>query len=366
MPAVSKHTRNFTVLFLTSLGIVAFLLFYIFGFIPDNERRINSRNYRVLHRIGENMSISVVNYATKVGSSYVSAVVKRTILPLTKFPLKDTISSNLFSKYLNDSSLDKNELVPILKKIDKTDKLIGKFGIRFKFLDDELSDSSKHFENNELIHYSEEAGISNVDFRSQINETTIKELEEASIKLKDRPEQYKADIKLPVDSMLSPLMRWDTFTHLVVLRRDEPTKQGAPYKQADSGKPKDSEKINPVVPSYKVLYNSGQNADLIPVDTLGYLAHKSPGKSPANVMIAGVPYKMYTLTQQIGSGEKWYLFGTIPTEKYETESRAIPADIVSFAALAFVILLLAFPFLTVLFLHFCLFRKKHKHWTVAE
>ena len=93
MAVINKHTRNSTVLLLTSLGIVAFLLFYIFSYIPKNEERINERSYRVLQRVGSNMNNSIVNYSRYVGNSFVSDAIKKVLS--AKVPVQKQILSVL-------------------------------------------------------------------------------------------------------------------------------------------------------------------------------------------------------------------------------------------------------------------------------
>src|SRR3712207_7254154 len=38
--------------------------------------------------------------------------------------------------------------------------------------------------------------------------------------------------------------------------------------------------------------------------------------------------KLFTLTQRVGFEEKWILYGAMPAQRYETESRAIPTHLV--------------------------------------
>ena len=63
MPSISERSRNYTVLLITSLGIISLVLYYLIIYIPENEQRINARNFRVLYRIGTNLTATIDNYA---------------------------------------------------------------------------------------------------------------------------------------------------------------------------------------------------------------------------------------------------------------------------------------------------------------
>ncbi|QMU29635.1 cache domain-containing protein [Adhaeribacter radiodurans] len=316
MPAISRQTRHFTVLLLTSLGIIAFTLIYVFGYVPENEKRINARSYRVLQRIGENMSTSVRNYNLYVGSSFVSNAILKTVSDMNLFEEADSLSNET--------------LLTALRTADRRDSLTGKFGLRFHFKDS--GQKAEEPNTTKKIDYQEENGQLYLHFKTKISGRAFRLLEDEISrkgKLSGKIRNNEYYIKVPVDSLLNSLMRGDAFDYLIVLRQ--------------SGTKEDEKKR--MVPPYTLVYNSGHSADLIPLDTLGVLANKSTENGPAQASIAGVPYKLFTLTQRVGFDEKWILYGAMPAEKYEAESRAIPIHIVSLAALMVVLVFMGFPFL---------------------
>ncbi|RDC66451.1 hypothetical protein [Adhaeribacter pallidiroseus] len=324
MAALEKQTRNYTVLLLTSLAIIGAVLFYILGYIPENEKRINARHYRVLSRIGENLNTTISNYAENVGDNYISKEVKKV----------------LFEKKV---SLGKNRIAAesLIDLLNKYDSLIvpGKFGIQFYFNQSDSIKEEKATQDTSLFNYSNQKGKLFFSFVSQINSNTIHSLKSNSFNI-DSSSVSTSVFKtiIPVDSLVDPLMRWDTFDHLIIARKLSEKKNLVNKDKSIYRYPLD------------VIYNSRQRAELLPLDTLSTKLDKSSGHGPADVTIAGVKHKLFLLTQNVGN-DKWVLYGTVATSKYETERRAIPSHIVTFAALAFAILLLALPFLKLILMN---------------
>jgi hypothetical protein len=307
MTSFSERSRNYTVLLITSLGIICLVLYYSIIYIPENEQRINARNFRVLYRIGANLTTTIDNYVDKIAQGYGKQVLEKNFDTSGKGepPSKARKPIELQVAKVN------NELLQLAQK----DSIKGR--------DNGLSFVADQQEMQNHTHIKKEREGTYLHFASKIEYAEDKPF----FKFND-PFYFHSRIR--IDSLLVPLMRWDSFDYFAVFRKIH----------------KDS--------AAQVIYYSAKDnhnssfIDLLPSDSLRKMADQAAGQAPAEIAIAGESFKLFIINKQIAQNEDWILCAAVPSERYETERRAIPANTVTFACLLFAILLFSLPFLKLL------------------
>lgn len=313
MLSFRQRNRNYTVLLITSLGIVGLVLYYIIIYIPENEQRINARNFRVLHRIGANLSSAIDNYVEKVGQGYGKQV-------LEELYYKDPSikGAQSFKSISGDS---------IWLTADAADHWLQSKAARqlIEGRTHGLNYSPGHEQAEHDTHIEKRAGGTFLHFASII---AYGKEDPSSIKFNfDAPFYFHTRIR--VDSLLNPLMRWDNFAYFVIFRKKGTGRQQTAeviYKGA-----RDHPHRNPI--------------DLLLPDSLVALANKTGGRQPAEAAIAGETFQLYLLHKRISAEENWVLCAAVPADRYEKERRAIPAHLVTFGSLLLALLIFSVPFL---------------------
>lgn len=292
---------------LTSLGITALMLYYLILYIPENEARINARNFRVLRRVSINLAMSIENYTNKVAMGY------------GKQLLDDLHKQDPSLRQAGGGKLSPDE---VNKKLEEQ-VLNGRNEAR----NNGLSYCFEHGKNQTAAHLGQEQN-GYLHFASVINYDN----QELSKKKFNFKLPFTFNSRIRTDSLLNPLMRWESFSYFVVVQITE-----------TAGKPQAA-----------TIYNGARSPDnknlivLLPPDSLLARARKSDGKNPQEVALAGESFKLYLLNKQISPQHRWILCAAVPAGRFETERRAIPAHIVTFCSLAFAFLLFSLPFLKIL------------------
>lgn len=304
MATVSKFTRHYTASLVTGFTIILLVLFYIFYYIPEREEKVNARYYRVLQRISENLNTKVEHYQHHVAPNYLRDIHASYTDPrLTPDSTQNTASKQ--DKFLasTEASQEKDYTTP-----DFDEWVINKIS------DENSAESS--------------AGLKIApncqDCPLYVNATDKSML----IPVSDTVNSNIKHMALPLDSLLLPLMRWDTFNNFLVLQRGDTS----------------TEKPDRLI--FLARRDSRySHVNLVPADTLVKMAKDLSWKSPASLNIAGAPHRLFVLTLQVAPGEEWALYGAVPARQYDTERKAIPSHVLTFALLTLAILFLAFPFL---------------------
>lgn len=292
MAAVSKLKRTYTASFITGSGIILFALYYIFIYIPEKEEKINARYYRVLQRMSDNLNTKLDHYQHHVAPNYVMSTIQKydSIVSIHDPLVYKGDSLAYLHKKLTE--LAKNSFIPP-----------GEFGVRLA-----LGCAASG------LHVDSSAAFLHIPAELINKESTLKKHFHTAV---------------PLDSFLLPLIRWDSFNSFALLRK---TSKQDPMNQD------------------RLLFLTKQRsqatlANLIPIDTLLKLTTRSAWQAPSTLLVAGVPHKLFMLSQRLGPEEEWILIGAVSGERYDVERKAIPSHALTFASLSFAILFLSFPFL---------------------
>ena len=317
MLAVSKRRRNLTVSIFTSIAILALLLYYILEHIPNNERRINTRNFRVLARIGVNLNATVKSYNEHVLRNYAHFTFSK--LPETNpETLNDTLNKGNKVVIPSRGNGTQQDLSSVLLAMDRKKELVSRFRLEYDPIKTEILEPLRL--EGKYFHFQSYVAVETLD-------GTRKWME-------PKDSLYLFQAKLSIDSLLPSLHRKDIFEHLLVL-------------QTETVQENNGEKIKG-----KILYNSSSfYPNLIQIDSLVNTRQGLFGGKVVEVELAGVPYKLYLLGQDVGLKDKWILAGAVPVNQIRAEQMAIDSSLVIFILLALAILVLALPFIKLMLMN---------------
>lgn len=288
MLALNKAKRNFTVSLVTSIGLVALLLYYILAYLPHNQQRLEARNFRVLSRIGDNLHHSIQASVTGLNKMAKGSAKKSD---------QDTINQAFLKELYK---LVKEHQHETAKESLKTSGAVH----LYRNIYDDYVHASSHSSGSESSH------------RGSTN----------SYELHFKVANYH--YAKSISQLIAPLLRDDVFQEFYIFK--DP---GADLNTA-------------ALKADHIIYSTS----LIGINFFKPAATQDgPLKGTAgNVLdfdLAGQAYKLFVVKQEIGYGQKWILCGAIPTSEYNRQRMAIPNDTIGYVVLGLVLLVLSLPFI---------------------
>jgi hypothetical protein len=311
MPSLTRRSRNFTVSFFTSIVLLALLLFYILEHIPNNEKRINARNFRVLARMGVNLTTTIQSYHHNV----VPTFARFTLAHLQADQGNSGVNRG-GGKGENGKPTSQRDLSKIIESSISGEKLQSRFRLEYDAEQD--ADLGLFHLKDRHLHFFVKVNSEQLTQRWKL----------------PNDGSFLFQAKLAIDSLLPPLHRKDIFEHLLVF-------------QTKKEKVKEEEKVKG-----SLLYTSSPfYPSLVHIDSLVHSRSGLFGGKVMDMELAGEPYKLYLLGQEVGLEEKWVLAGAVPLKHFRTELLAIDKSLVVFILLALALLVLALPFIKLLLMN---------------
>jgi hypothetical protein len=290
MPTINKAKRNFTVSLFTSLAMVAIVLGYILYFLPQNQQRLESRNFRVLSRIGNNLHQSL--YASVTGISR----------------LEKEQDSERQRSFLD--SIYGGGIAPAINTAEEKKGITGRVHLYQNYNKDYI----------QTVGYGTGASASH-------------QVSPNSYELHIKTDQFHYPINL--NNLLLPLLRDDVFEEFYIF------KEGAGDKDNSNLKPQ-----NLIYSTSLININIFSN----PAADKENPHQQGTAGNVLNIDLAGKAYKLFVIKQEVGYGQKWVLCGAVPAPEYQAKRLAIPNDVIGWLVIALIFLLLGLPFIKLMLL----------------